>query len=240
MHIVTNILSHLAFVSSNGGTPWWLVLVAPVAALFGVALSQLITLANERGKRLSAHVSEARGSAEELMSGIYTFVIEVRASRSVQKHDQNGVYEDLWADASAELTKKAALLTGRQGHREAVEKLFVGLNQARGLAREGLGVGENVRQDYSLMSYAAYNAVAAWIRREGVPRSSRRLARKLTRSLYWYDLEWRAREHMETTGNEHTSGVLRRAWRWTIRRLRKMIRRLLSPLRAGWDFLFQP
>jgi hypothetical protein len=225
---------------SVSGSPWWLILVTPAAALLGVALSQVITLANERGKRLSAHVSEARDSAELLMGGVYSFAMEVVASKSVQKHDENDVYEDLWADAVGELTKKAALLTGRQGHREVVEGLFAGLNHAHGLAGEGLGVGENVRRDYHLMSYAAFDAVAAWVRREAVPRSSRRVARKVKRSLYWYGLEWRARDYKERTGKELKSGILRRAWRWSLKHSRRLLREVVRPVCWLWNFLFRP
>lgn len=224
----------------NGTAEWWLVLVAPAAALFGVALSQVITFLTERSRRESEHAKDAREAAEKLMEGLFAFRRFVLAAHSVRKHDADSVFEEEWATAGATLVMQAALLTGGGGHRQNINILLDGINSCHLLAREGLGVTDSTRGDYLAMATGAFETAAAWLRYERVPRSSRWVARSVRRAMYWLRLEWRSRDHQESTGKELRSGIVRRAWRVFARWTRKLFATLMAPAIRVIGFLFRP
>lgn len=221
---------------------WWIPLAVALSALSGVVIGHIVSVLTERSKRRFEQIKETRDHAEVLSNGLYDFCSEVLSSRGVRKAnpDPDGIYEELWQQTSPSLIQHAAMVGGTKGHRQAIQALLSGLNNARPLADFGEGVSGTLRQDYAAMSRSAYEVATAWLRHEPISKYEKRLVRKVNKGLYWLALEEQDRHHELTHGIRQKSGLLRRAGRKVSRWIRKETKSLVEPFRRCWDYLMRP
>lgn len=214
-------------------------LIGPAAVLLGVVVSQTITVVTDRRRHTAEQLKDARLSAEGLLSTFQGYRDQIVENRSIVKSDPTRFERDEWQEVRSEAARAAAVLTGSGGHRYVLEQFIEGLTHEEGLAREGLGLTSAVHRDYWLMADFGYQTVASWLRYESVPRGARRYAAKLRRNLYWYHLEMQSRHTYESTGTYPKSGLVRRAWRATVRWVRDDTKTARADFKAAMAYLFR-